>query len=93
MKFSKEEVQRVFDLIRGATTIAEVIERIGPPDREFGPIRTRAHHPEIYGDRRASRVLRQLDYTRLSETVVLNVQELEGGGIQKGAGGKPRKSR
>ena len=80
------EMQKFIDKLEGATTIDDVVDRLGEPDCTIQPPPTETE--DLYG---VKRVNRQLDYTRLSPTVVLTVSEYSDGSIEYGCSGKPRR--
>ena len=66
------ERRRVNRLFKGLRTLAEVVERMGPPD-EDNPDGMTVERPEKHGKAPTVRTYRVLRYTRLSDTADVDV--------------------
>lgn len=78
-KPSEEECQRVLGLVEGASTVEEIVARLGAPDWEVALPRPARPPREL---EEGILPLRTLHYRRLSESAVLVVSEVEPGRAQ-----------
>jgi len=72
--------------IRGLTTIEDVIDKFGPPDEEYGPLRVSDLDKEIYG---LNDIVRGVRYTKRWPSLDATIQEDEHGKLSFGFGGRP----
>jgi len=70
---SEEDVRSLRGRLEGATTVEQVIRALGDPDRVWDPF----HGGEVRSGPENKRILRQLDFNRLSPTARLIVHEYE----------------
>ena len=75
---SEADANAIEEKLRGATTASEVIARLGEPDRTLPGWTPDPDRKKLYG---MKKVLRVLNYYRLSPTVRIAVQEYEDGSI------------
>jgi len=73
--------------LKGTKTISQVIAVLGEPDERQDSITFDEEEREIYGSRAVRELVR---YTRVSETIDIVAQELEGGTLQIFYRAKPK---
>lgn len=76
---SEADVQVLRSRLEGATTVAEVISRIGEPDRLWPGYSPTPAQVRLYG---MKPTLRQLDFLRVSPSVEVTIKEFEDGSIR-----------
>jgi hypothetical protein len=77
-RMSEVDADAIEERLRGVTTAAEVIARLGEPDRTLPGWTPDPDRKKLYG---MKKVVRVLNYYRLSPTVRIAVQEYEDGSI------------